>query len=143
MERIEARYQLFKKALTTLEIVLAKFKNIDEEHEYYQEIRDSVIQRFEYSIDTFWKLLKDYLEKYYHLDSVASPKGTLKACVTNGLVTSDEYDLFVKMLNDRNLTSHAYNSSLAEEISEAVPQYYILMKHIVERIMAEESYIKR
>lgn len=55
MERIVARYQIFSKSLATLELSLSKFNEVTEEHYYYQEIRDSVIQRFEYSIDTFRK----------------------------------------------------------------------------------------
>lgn len=63
MEWIDKRYQVAQQALATLKTALDKFHDMDINHIYYQEVRDSIIQRFEYSTDTFWKYIKDYLAK--------------------------------------------------------------------------------
>jgi nucleotidyltransferase substrate binding protein (TIGR01987 family) len=126
MEKIETRYALFIKALGTLETALTKFEKL--------EPRDSVIQRFEYSIDSFWKLLKEYLEVHHGVAATGSPKMTLKNCVDVTLITPVEYKECLEMIDDRNLSSHAYNVILADEIAQAIPHYYTLMKVIAQRI---------
>jgi hypothetical protein len=35
---------------------------------------------------------------------------------------------------DRNITSHAYNESLAESVREKIPNYFELMKNVSDRI---------
>lgn len=45
----------------------------------YTLMRDGLIQRFEYSIDSFWKFLKMYLEEVQKVSiEPASPKAILK-----------------------------------------------------------------
>ena len=39
----------------------------------------------------------------------------------------------VYMVDDRNLTSHAYDEKLAEEISKRIKRYYTLMKSVADR----------
>ena len=54
MEQIKKRYKMALQTLATLKEVLDKIEQGVPE-EYVLEMRDSAIQRFEYSIDTFWK----------------------------------------------------------------------------------------
>ena len=61
MEKIIKRYEMALQTLATLKIVLDKLAG-DVPEEYRLELRDSAIQRFEYSIDTFWKFLKIYVQ---------------------------------------------------------------------------------
>jgi DNA-binding XRE family transcriptional regulator len=59
MEKLILRRETLAKALKTLEKSLKKLET--KKFDDYQELRDSIIQRFEYSTDTFWKYLKDHL----------------------------------------------------------------------------------
>jgi hypothetical protein len=61
MEQLEKRQTRFIQAFNTLEMILQKIEHVPSDHYFYQELRDSLIQRFEYSLDTFWKMLKEYL----------------------------------------------------------------------------------
>jgi len=134
MDRLEQRYELLQKALNSLNMVLNKIKETNHEHENYTEFRDSSIQRFEYCVDTFWKFMREYIEKKYGTITVASPKPVIKACVDLKLIDADDYASFIKMINDRNLTSHAYNEELAEQISNELPGYYQLLKSTIGKI---------
>jgi nucleotidyltransferase substrate binding protein (TIGR01987 family) len=86
-------------------------------------LRDAVIQRFEFTFELVWKSLKLYLERQ-GLDC-GRPRPTLKKAFAEGLIgTPDEADLWLRMLEDRNLTSHAYDEALATRIYQHVVQDY-------------------
>jgi nucleotidyltransferase substrate binding protein (TIGR01987 family) len=86
-------------------------------------VRDAVIQRFEFTFELIWNSLKLYLERQ-GLDC-GGPRSTLKKAFTEGLINSpDEADVWLQVLEDRNLTSHAYDEALATRIYQHVVQDY-------------------
>jgi nucleotidyltransferase substrate binding protein (TIGR01987 family) len=86
-------------------------------------VRDAVIQRFEFSFELVWKALKLYLERQGH--ECGGPRPTLKKAFAEGLITTpDEADAWLKMLEDRNLTSHAYDEALANRIYQHIVRDY-------------------
>jgi len=134
MEILIKRYATFIQALSTLDEIL---KKLDKQSPDYEAFRDSSIQRFEYCADIFWKLLKDHLTFALGLstdDTGSSPKKVFKACVTAQVLTDEEHKLCDNLIEDRNISSHSYNESLAEEICDHIPTHYLLMKKIAERI---------
>ncbi len=133
MGSLETRSVAVSKCLIALNksIQLFQSKRYSELHD---ELRDSVIQRFEFSIDTLWKFLREYLEiKKGVIFDIVSPKEVLRSALQINFITDSEYEIFLDMLNDRNLTSHTYNELLAEEIAQHILAYYDFMKSIVER----------
>lgn len=86
-------------------------------------VRDAVIQRFQFSFELIWKALKRYLERQGH--ECGGPRPTLKKAFAEGLIaTTDEADIWLKMLEDRNLTSHAYDEALANRIYRHIVRDY-------------------
>lgn len=86
-------------------------------------VRDAVIQRFEFSFELVWKALKLYLERQGH--ECGGPRPTLKKAFAEGLIpTVEEADVWLQMLEDRNLTSHAYDEALATSIYRNVARHY-------------------
>jgi len=86
-------------------------------------VRDAVIQRFEFSFELVWKALKLYLERQGH--ECGGPRPTLKKAFADGLIaTPEEADVWLQMLEDRNLTSHAYDETLATRIYQHVVRDY-------------------
>jgi len=134
MERLEERHQIFVQVLSTLDELIQQMQEIDSSHKYYKTLRDSMIQRFEYSIDAFWKILKSYLEVKHGLIPPASPKGILKMALDLRIFSNNDYANLVRMIEDRNLTSHAYNSDLAQRISEAIPSFYAVLKRVSDNL---------
>ncbi|MEO7297464.1 MAG: nucleotidyltransferase substrate binding protein [Verrucomicrobiota bacterium] len=97
-------------------------------------VRDGTIQRFEFSFELVWKTLKLFLERQGH--EFGGPRSTLKKAFAEGLIsTTEEADIWLQMLEDRNLTSHTYNQALAEKIyRNIVRDYAPLLEKISEKI---------
>jgi len=86
-------------------------------------VRDGTIQRFEFTFELVWKTLKLYLERQGH--ECGGPRATLKKAFAEGLIaTPEEADVWLQMLDDRNLTSHAYHEVLATRIYKSVARDY-------------------
>ena len=90
-----------------------------------------VIQGFEFTLEVFWKLFKYLAEqKGYQIDS---PRSSLSAALSMGLIENEQ--TWVKMLKDRNETSHIYNEIVAQGIySRAVKEYLIEFQHSMKRV---------
>ena len=86
-------------------------------------IRDATIQRFEFTFEVVWKTLKLYLERQGH--ECGGPRPTLKKAFAENLIpTPEEADVWLQMIEDRNLTSHAYDEALANRIYRRIVQDY-------------------
>jgi nucleotidyltransferase substrate binding protein (TIGR01987 family) len=101
-------------------------------------IRDATIQRFEFTFEAIWKTLKLYLERQGH--ECGGPRPTIKKAFAEHLIsTSEEADRWLAMLEDRNLTSHAYDEALANRIYQhIVSDYAALLSAMADRVQALE-----
>jgi nucleotidyltransferase substrate binding protein (TIGR01987 family) len=89
-------------------------------------VRDATIQRFEFTFESVWKALKLYLEHQGH--ECGGPRQTLKTAFAENLILSEqEADVWFTMLDDRNLTTHAYDENLAKNIYGHVVKDYATM----------------
>jgi nucleotidyltransferase substrate binding protein (TIGR01987 family) len=97
-------------------------------------IRDATIQRFEFTFEVVWKTLKLYLERQGH--ECGGPRPTLtKAFAENLILTAEEADHWLRMLEDRNLTTHAYDEALARQIYQHILRDYApLLRSMAEKI---------
>ncbi len=134
MESLNTRHRALNKCLDSLQESLELF-NSKEYLNLHKQLRDSVIQRFEFTIDTFWKFLREYLEEKHGVTfSLVSPREVLKTALTVQIIKKQDFESFEQMLQDRNLTSHTYNELLAEEISNRIQKYYPLLDSIAKLI---------
>ena len=134
MESLKVRYNAAKKCLSSLEKIIRIFEQ-DPYPEVHVEFRDSLIKRFELSLDTFWKFLPQFLEvKHGVRVAVVSPREVLKTALQLKEITKEELDLFNEMITDRNLACHTYNEIFAEEMSERIKVYYQLLHNFFERL---------
>lgn len=125
------KQQQFKKALASLREVLSL-------QEKNAITRDSAIQRFEYTSELFWKMLKEVLKDEYGIIAM-SPKSVIREAVGQNIFSSQEGELFISMMNDRNRTSHAYEESIAEEIEEKLDEYSEEMGNIEAILFSSSS----
>lgn len=132
MERIKIRYQAAQDALSRLKEDLDILKNKQDTFylKYHRQFRNSAIQSFEFSIDTLWKFIKEFLDYKYNVTILAPTPRAIFRELLIGLITKAEFEKISKIVADRNLTSHTYNESLAEEIVIHLPEYYDLMQKI-------------
>ena len=126
------RQNICKKALNTLHnsIVLLKSVNAKSSPGEYLAFQDSVIKRFEFSLDVVWQYLKLYMSEKFG-SNVKSPKETFKEAFKQGLLNSQDTEMALKMVDDRNDTSHLYDSAIAREIGQIIPKYYELLNHLL------------
>ena len=83
--------------------------------------KDGTIQRFEFTVELFWKTLKAILS--YQGIECYSPRDCIKKAYRYGIIDDDE--ILLDMLEDRNLSSHIYSQTTAEEIFERIKTIYI------------------
>ncbi len=81
---------------------------------------DGTIQRFEFVFELTWKTLKRALEVEGLL--CQTPRETLNTAYQTGWINTEE--LWLQMLDDRNLTSHTYEEPTASQIYENIQTYY-------------------
>lgn len=136
MEKLERKLKESEKTLKSL-IDIIKQKGLFEYD--FVILRDATIQRFEYTFEVVWKLIKEYLYYYEGIDC-NSPKSCFREAFSVKLLTAEETTTGLEMVNYRNLSTHAYNEKLADEIySKVVSEFFELLKTIVERIRLKIS----
>ncbi|MEW6096609.1 MAG: HI0074 family nucleotidyltransferase substrate-binding subunit [bacterium] len=96
-------------------------------------VRDATIQRFEYTFEAIWKLLKEYLREREGL-ICNSPKSCFREAFSAGLLTEDETVQFLEMTDDRNMTTHIYKEEISQILYGKIPTYYRLMELLLEQI---------
>ena len=128
---LKIRLETGQKALETLQELLEK--KIREDDDFYVVFRDASIQRFEYTFEVVWKVLKQYLWEIEKLECY-SPKSCFRTGGKVGLLTPEETELALKMVDARNATSHTYREEVAIHIYRDLPKYYELMTNILKRI---------
>ncbi|MFT7035209.1 MAG: nucleotidyltransferase substrate binding protein (TIGR01987 family) [Cyclobacteriaceae bacterium] len=88
--------------------------------------KDGLIQRFEYTHELAWKVMKDYL-KYQGTVDLGGSRDAIREAFKINLVEDGES--WMDMIKSRNLTAHTYNDSVASEIFlKIVINYYPLFK---------------
>jgi len=97
-------------------------------------VRDSMIYRFKYNVDFFWKVIELLLEEQGIIAFATSPRGILREAIRARLLSESEGELCMKMIESCNKTSHAYHQLTAEKIAYQIPGYYELIENIVDRL---------
>jgi len=132
MERLAIFYETLVKAQATLEEILSN-KFIFDDKDLAKAIRDSKIQRFEYSVDLLWKFISRYLQ-IYHGVVINTPKPVFKELFKTGIITEEETEKLLNMVDARNKTSHIYLEQIAEKLSREIKGYHQLMKNVTSRL---------
>ena len=129
-DQIRLAFSLFEKVFGSLETMIVKPVDPDRGN------IDASIQRFEFTIELFWKLLKRILESRGL--EVPYPKNVLQAAYAGGLIDNEE--IWLQMLIDRNQTLNTYNEVLANEIYERIKVYMPAFRKSLEGLKALPEY---
>lgn len=130
MEQLTMRMALCERSLKTLAEALALPASVI--------VRDASIQRFEYSFETIWKLLKLHLD-HRHGIICNSPKQCFREAYGNGLLMLEEVEACLEMTDDRNLTAHTYVEAVAERIYQRLPRYLNIMNRLLAAVGAQAT----
>ena len=120
----------FDNLLRQLKDAYARFEEVMQKKKT-MIIRDSAIQRFEFTFELIWKTLKAYLQKQ-GAKELFFPRDVLKSAYQAKLI--EDNPQWLKMLETRNLTSHLYKESMAEQAYASFKNYLPLIKELIERL---------
>ncbi|MEX0849725.1 MAG: HI0074 family nucleotidyltransferase substrate-binding subunit [Candidatus Dependentiae bacterium] len=139
VENLKKRYASVKDSLYQLNKNILILKNDPVGKTHYEFMRNSEIQCFEFSLDTFWKLLKEYLLQVYKVSvEVPTPKKVFRESLNIKLITEDEFNALLDAVDARNVTSHTYHEELAQEISQKIPHFYEVINGIFSRLKIDQ-----
>ena len=130
MERLKLKYEDTLRALSTLEDISREPFSII--------VRDAAIQRFEYTFESLWKFLKEYLKEKEGMIA-NSPKGCFREIFSLGFLNEEETAQCLDMTDRRNDTSHTYKEKVAEIIYEKIKEDVLLMRSIMERLVINSN----
>ncbi|MDE0300878.1 MAG: nucleotidyltransferase substrate binding protein [Candidatus Poribacteria bacterium] len=82
-----------------------------------------LIQGFEYTHELGWNTLKDFLEEQ-GTENLYGSRDTTRAAFKAGLIENGE--IWMDMIQSRNLTTHTYNESTAAQIVKAILEVYFV-----------------
>jgi nucleotidyltransferase substrate binding protein (TIGR01987 family) len=108
---------LFEKAIASLEEVLQLEKT--------PIIRDSAIQRFEYSFEFAVKFMRRYIQENYSVMSDYD-SNNFRDVIRTALqlnITKKSFETWIKYRDARNKTSHGYSEKAAEEVYEVAQEF--------------------
>ncbi len=127
------RFSNYRKALSRLtqavEIVSAQLYKDERVDDL---LKEGLIQRFEYTHELAWKLMKDFSE-YQGYTEVRGSRDAFRKALEMGIITDPRW---MESIADRNLTLHNYDDTTAEEIyRNIVTVYYPLFVDLEKKML--------
>lgn len=123
--------QSFNQAIRSLKLALDEYKVNNTDF-----IRDSCIQRFEYTYELSWKMLKRYLET-----TSPNPAEFDEMSFQNLIRTGNEKSLLLSNLEvwkkyrvARGTTSHTYNNQKALEVFSIIPDFLKEAQYLLQQL---------
>lgn len=114
--RWKQRFSNFKKAWEQLKEAVVTYKDNPPDI-----IKEGIIQRFEFTHELAWKLMKDYLE-YEGFQNINGSRSASREAFNVGLII--EGQIWMDMIESRNKTVHTYNDEiLKSEFNKIVNLY--------------------
>ena len=117
MKNVDFKYMNLKKAYVKLQEVSNLYDGHDE------IIRDSLIQRFEFTYELTHKTLKEVMQYLGVTLENSFPRTIFKKAYVNNLISDDM--VWIHLLEDRNSTSHIYNEKLVDEVANRIVKDYV------------------
>lgn len=116
--RWKQRFQNFDRALLLLREAFengpAKLNQLEKE---------GAVQRFEFCLELAWKTTKDFLEAGGLDINPVTPRQVLKEAFAAKVLADGQ--VWIDMLNHRNLLSHTYDFTVFDEVTAALVKRYL------------------
>lgn len=115
------RFSNYRKALVkfnqAIEIISMQ---LDWGEEVDELLEEGLIQRFEYTHELAWKVMKDYAE-YQGYTDIQGTRDAFRKSLEMGIIDDTRW---MDSIKDRNLTSHNYDDQTAQSILRAIINVY-------------------
>ena len=127
------RFDNYKRAF----LLLREAFEIMQQRPLTQLEKEGVIQRFEYTWELAWKVLKDYLDSKGVLLDTVTPMSVIKAAYAAKII--DNGDVWMSALDARNKMSHTYNLKIFEQIISDISTHYLEVFDALHTAMLEKA----
>ncbi len=132
------RFCNYRKALsrlaTAVEIVT---EQIYDDCEMFSLLQEGLIQRFEYTYELAWSVMKDYAECQGYT-GIQTPNDAYYKAFEKKLITDKNW---LELIEKRDLVSHYYDEKTADEICESIIDVYYPLFVAFEEVMLPFSEI--
>lgn len=126
------RFSNYRKALVkfnqAIEIISMQ---LDWDEEVDELLEEGLIQRFEYTHELAWKVMKDYAE-YQGYTDIQEARDAFRKSLEMGIIDDARW---MDSIKDRNLTSHNYDDQTAQSILYAIINVYAPLFNAFEKKM--------
>lgn len=129
---------------TALENSVQRLKEVVEKYNENKQdniVRDSLIQRFEFTYSISLKMLRKYfIERTFIVEDVnkLSFNDMVRTANQLGLLKSD-LTKWTKFREMQNLTSHTYDEEVALKVTEVVPDFYEEAAYLLKNLKAQNK----
>ena len=131
--RWKHRLENYGKALERLnEAAQILGKELDYGENVNDLLKEGLIQRFEYTHELAWNVMKDYAE-YQGSTEIRGSRDAIRWALQNGLANDKAW---MKSIEDRNLSSHDYDRLTAESIYIKIVGTYLPLFNQFEQTMS-------
>lgn len=108
---------------------------VDQHQEYGETVnrllKEGLIQRFEFTHELSWNMIKDYAE-YQGNTEIRGSRDAFRWGLQNGIIDDKAW---MKSIEDRNLMSHDYNSETADSVVVKIIKTYLPLFNRLEQQM--------
>lgn len=84
-------------------------------------LKEGIIQRFEFTHELAWKLMKDYLV-YEGIQNITGSRSATREAFNKGLI--DNGQVWMDMIESRNMTVHTYRDDILEKEFQKIKTDY-------------------
>ena len=118
LPRWEQKLNSYRKALSRL----AEVVNVMKVRQLNEFEADGLIQRFEFTFELAWKLMKSYADYQGTDKEIMGSRDAIRWAFENKLI--EDSDVWIEMIKRRNDTSHTYDEDIATEVVRIVKDVY-------------------
>jgi nucleotidyltransferase substrate binding protein (TIGR01987 family) len=126
------RFENYKRAFLLLRQAIEQI----EQRPLSQLEKEGIIQRFEYTWELAWKLLKDFLEASGVNLETTTPLTVIKAAFSTKVISNA--NVWIQALDARNKMAHTYNFTVFEETILDIKNKYLSVLEDLYMQMLEE-----
>lgn len=127
--RWKQRFSNYQKALekltTAMQVINHNMQQTEDTETYVaisEMLKEGLIQRFEYTHELAWNVMKDYI-KYQGNNNIAGSRDATREALQIKLIGNG--GVWMDMIQSRNDTLHTYNNETAEKVfTKIVNEYY-------------------
>ena len=122
--RWQYRFRNFMRALSLLRDAIEQMDEANRSGSGFSDLeKEGTIQRFEYTWELAWNVLKDYLQNEGITLSEITPKKVIRAAFQANVIADGE--MWMQALDARNKMSHTYDFEKFEEVIVQIKEDYL------------------